>query len=196
MPINVSMASNPTQWDADGGERTLREAEKHLRGVRTSRRERFRSAEPFAIRLARGLSIEKEVGHDLFDAGCKLVWPNPPRTKKGTAEFSETSCDLEVVVGLQVIGLEVKSSENFSCLEDYPYDSVLVGSTRRWATRRDYPWAVVVASRGPKRGRLVIPCRTKAWWTIIAADEPSWAAPRRVWRTWEWLLERLKHPTM
>jgi hypothetical protein len=190
------MASDPTHWTAEGPGRTHPDSDQELRGDR-HRRKRFRLSEPFESRLARGLSIEKEVGHDLFDAGCIVVWPNPPRRKRGTTEYSETSSDLEVVIGIQVIGLEVKSRlENFSGLDDYPYDSVLIGSTRRWAIRRDNPWAVVVASRGPKRGRLVIPCRTKAWWTIVAADEPSWAAPRRAWKTWDWLLERLKYPTI
>lgn len=151
----------------------------------------------FDSRLARGLSIERDVGHDLFEAGLWVYWPNPPHRIKGAPSFSEASSDLEVLVGTRVIGLEVKSrSEDFADPGDYPYDSVLVGSTRQWAARRDFPWAVVVVSGGPRGGRLVVPTRTKDWWTIVDSEEPSWAAPRRAWKTWDWLLERLKHPTI
>jgi hypothetical protein len=156
------------------------------------RRARFRA------RLQRGLAAERQIGHDLFDQGYWVSWPNPVSTLDGEG-FSPTQPDLLVDIGTRCVGIEVKGpSISFSGPDDYPYALALVGGIERWDRREDDPDFVVIVSMTEMAGRIVVPCRTRPRWrrVVVGGKGPSWGAPRSCWRTWEWLLERLLHPTV
>jgi len=144
-----------------------------------------------------GLDGERRVGLDLFELGYWVIWPNPPHRAKDPETFAREKPDLIVLVGGRGIGLEIKHVKtDFSGPDDFPYKTAFVGKLSRWDKRSDDPWAVVILSRGPKGGRLVIPVATRGTWVVERQSPPMLAAPRRCWRTWDWLIERFRHPVI
>lgn len=150
----------------------------------------------FQERLRQGQEIERQVGHDLFDLGYWVMWPNPLPQPGRERPFSPSHPDLVVLLPACEIGLEIKSRRtDFAGPDDFPFELAFVGATARWNTREDDPWGVVIVSRGPKRGRIVIPCRTRHQWRPVGPGGRILGAPRHCWHTWEWLLDWLQHPT-
>jgi hypothetical protein len=146
----------------------------------------------FAESLAIGLELERRVGHDLFDLGYWVSWPNPPQS-----QFRAGRCDLLVLVGGKEIGLEVKSvAADFSGPDDFPFELAWVGKQKDWKRRSGNPWAVIIVSRGDRGGRVVVPSQTTPRWVVVPREELILAAPPSCWRTWSWLIERLQHPTL
>jgi hypothetical protein len=134
---------------------------------------------------------------DLFECGYWVSWPNPPRTADGDG-FDSALGDLLVLTQTGPVGIEVKGrSIDFSGPHDFPFDLAVVGGIRRWAARADDPSFVVLASNGSLAGRLVVPVRTKSRWERVTwTPEPCWGAPRSCWKSWGWLVERFRHPTV
>lgn len=151
----------------------------------------------FKERLQLGLEVERRIGHDLFDLGYWVSWPNPAAADGHRRPFLPRLPDLVVLLRGQHVGLEVRSVKvDFSALDDFPHELAAVGTIERWEREQSDPWAVVVVSRGPKGGRIVVPCRTRGQWKRIHSNPPMWGAPRECWRTWDWLLDRLSYPTV
>jgi hypothetical protein len=151
----------------------------------------------FADSLAIGLEAERRVGHDIFELGYWVSWPNPPSHIRGQPLFHTGMSDLLVLVGGKEVGLEVKSvGADFSGSDDFPFERAWVGKQREWERRKVDPWAVIVVSRGERGGRVVVPSRTRSRWVIVPRPEPLLAAPPSCWKTWSWLVERLQHPTV
>jgi hypothetical protein len=86
-----------------------------------------------------------------------VSWPNPLATANGE-DFRADEPDVVVLVGSgQQVGLEVKGRiVTFSGPEDFLYPLAVVGSIRRWATRQDASWAMVLVSMPNPSGRIVI----------------------------------------
>lgn len=102
-----------------------------------------------------------------------------------------TSANLRLWFGIEV---KKKTKVVFTGRDDFPYSSVYVGDLARWETRVDSPDYVVVYSE-ITAGRFVVPAYTRSLWRPVEpwpSASPILAAPRDCFKTWEWMVRRLR----
>ena len=157
----------------------------------------------FLAELARGRRAEYRVAIALLEAGHAVrvgqvetrdngepIW----RTWEHGARFADQA---DLVVNERHT-LEVKSRAlTFTGPDDFPFDTALIGSARRWKARTVMPMGVVIVSDATD-ARIFVPSTTAHMWQVRDQrdstrdyEDKSVHVPRACLRTWDFLIREL-----
>jgi len=115
--------------------------------------------EEFKKELLKGHKYQAIVRDKLVEAGLNVEMPSV-NFNKGT-----DSGDIFLFVGDDKYIIEVKSvSKEFTSIEDFPYDTVIVDMEENWNKKKHTPTAYIHISQKTNY-MFVVPCSTQEFWT-------------------------------
>jgi hypothetical protein len=150
----------------------------------------------FAKQLARGRKTQIRIAMRLLPLGHWVRMGPLAERKSAKRDGTLDDADLEISGGHL---LEVKGRNlAFTCVEDYPYETIFVCAKRRWDNRSGKPCAIIIVSEITDAA-IVIPSSSRRLWTettthdrVRDIDFTALCAPRNSVATWDQLLEHLR----
>ena len=97
------------------------------------------------------------------------------------SEYEENDIDLIVKVGDEEIVFEIKSRDiYFTCIEDFPYDTIIADTVRGWERKKKKPKGVICISQKTKE-LIYLPSKNSKNWKIESVFDRVRKIPEKCW---------------